>query len=66
LLRRVFATAAKTGVITPFMVDPLTHLLLGAVMQAGMVVARSDNPAASKIEMTATFELILLGMSART
>jgi AcrR family transcriptional regulator len=66
LLREFFATAAKRGAITAFMVDPLAHLLLGATMQAGMVVARSDNPAASKIEMTATFELILLGMSART
>ncbi len=66
LLREFFANAAKRGAITSFMVDPLAHLLLGAAMQAGMVVARSDNPAASRIEMTATFELILKGMAAQT
>jgi AcrR family transcriptional regulator len=66
LLKGVFATAAKMGAITSFMVDPLTHLLLGAMMQAGMVVTQSDNPAASKIEMTATFELILSGLTAPT
>ena len=36
-------------------VDPLTHLLLGAIMQAGMVVARSDDPLAAKKAMTDTF-----------
>ena len=61
LLRRVFAAAAKEGSIQESMVDPLAHMLLGAMMQAGLVVARADNPAASKVEMTSTFDLILSG-----
>src|SRR5580693_248865 len=56
-LKAVLATAASQGTIDPSMVEPLSHLLLGALMQAGMVVARADNPAASKIAMTSTFEL---------
>jgi AcrR family transcriptional regulator len=58
-LKAVLASAAETGRIEADMVEPLSHLLLGAVMQAGMVVARSDDPAAAKQAMTATFERIL-------
>jgi len=32
-------------------VDPLANLLLGAIMQAGMVVARADDPEAAKRAM---------------
>jgi AcrR family transcriptional regulator len=65
LLRSVFTSAAKDGSIQSFMVDPLAHLLMGAMMQAGLVVARADNPAAAKVEMTATFDLILSGLTPR-
>ena len=43
------------GRIERVAVDPLAHLLLGAVMQAGMVVARSEDPLAAKKAMTETF-----------
>jgi hypothetical protein len=36
-------------------VEPFAHLLLGAIMQAGMVVARADDPAAAKRAMAASF-----------
>ena len=55
-LKAVLSTAARQGSIDLEMVDPLSHLLLGALMQAGMVVARADNPAAAKVEMTSTFD----------
>jgi hypothetical protein len=47
--------AADTGRIQQSAIDPLSHLLLGAVMQAGMVVARADDPLAAKRAMTDTF-----------
>ncbi len=65
LLRSVFTSAARDGAIQPFMVDPLSHLLLGSMMQAGLVVARADNPASAKVEMTSTFDLILSGFIQR-
>jgi AcrR family transcriptional regulator len=55
-IKAVLTVAADTGRIEPARVEPLTHLLLGAIMQAGMVVARSDDPLAAKKAMTETFE----------
>jgi hypothetical protein len=40
--------AAESGRVDAEAVDSLTHLLVGAVMQAGMVVARADDPAAAR------------------
>lgn len=54
-LRTVLSMAAQLGRIDQAAVEPLSHLLLGAVMQAGMVVARSDDPPAAKRVMTASF-----------
>ena len=54
-IKAVLSVAAEMGRIEDSAVDPLTHLLLGAVMQAGMVVARSDDPFTAKKAMTDTF-----------
>ena len=54
-IKAVLSVAAEIGRIEESAVDPLTHLLLGAVMQAGMVVARSDDPFTAKKAMTDTF-----------
>ena len=54
-LKTVLTVAADTGRIEESAVDPLSHLLLGAIMQAGMVVARSDDPLTAKRAMTDTF-----------
>jgi AcrR family transcriptional regulator len=54
-LKTVLTVAAALGRIEESAVDPLSHLLLGAIMQAGMVVARSDDPLTAKRAMTDTF-----------
>jgi AcrR family transcriptional regulator len=54
-LKTVLTVAADIGRIEESAVDPLSHLLLGAIMQAGMVVARSDDPLTAKRAMTDTF-----------
>jgi AcrR family transcriptional regulator len=54
-IKTVLTLAAETGRIQQSAIDPLSHLLLGAVMQAGMVVARADDPLAAKKAMTETF-----------
>jgi AcrR family transcriptional regulator len=58
-LKAVLAVAAEQGRIAAVMVEPLAHLLLGAIMQAGMVVARADDPVAAKRDMTTTFARIV-------
>lgn len=54
-IKAVLAVAAESGRVDADAVDPLTHLLVGAVMQAGMVVARADDPATAKRQMTESF-----------
>ena len=58
-IKGVLAVAADAGRIDPEAVDPLTHLLVGAVMQAGMVVARADDPAAAKRMLGESFALLV-------
>ena len=58
-IKAVLTVAADTGRVEASTVEPLAHLLLGAVMQAGMVVARAEDPLATKKAMTDTFALIV-------
>jgi AcrR family transcriptional regulator len=58
-IRAVLAGAAQQGTIALESVEPLAHLLLGALLQAGMVVARAEDPAAAKRSMTTAFARIL-------
>jgi AcrR family transcriptional regulator len=61
-IKAVLSVAADTGRIEQASVDPLSHLLLGAIMQAGMVVARSEDPLTAKKSMTETFAGIVSGL----
>lgn len=54
-LKAVLSVAAQTGRIDEAAVDPLSHLLLGAIMQAGMVVARAEDPDGAKRAMADSF-----------
>jgi AcrR family transcriptional regulator len=58
-IKLLLATAAESDRIEPDAVDPLSHLLVGAIMQAGMVVARADDPVAAKKAMVASWGLLL-------
>ena len=58
-IKAVLAVAAEMGRDRPGAVDSLTHLLVGAVMQAGMVVARADDAAAAKRAMAESFALLV-------
>ncbi len=54
-IKAVLTVAADMGRIDATAVDPLSHLLLGAIMQAGMVVARADDAEAAKRAMADSF-----------
>jgi AcrR family transcriptional regulator len=58
-VKAVLAVAAETGRVDADAVDSLTHLLVGAVMQAGMVVARADDPATAKRLLGESFALLV-------
>jgi AcrR family transcriptional regulator len=58
-IKAALTVAADTGRIEESAIDPLSHLLLGAIMQAGMVVARAEDPVAAKQAMTDTFGRIV-------
>jgi AcrR family transcriptional regulator len=58
-IKGVLAVAAEIGRIDPDSVDPLAHLMVGSVMQAGMVVARADDPAAAKNAMVESFNRLV-------
>jgi AcrR family transcriptional regulator len=54
-IKAVLSVLAESGRIDDEAVDPLSHLLLGAIMQAGMVVARAADPAGAKRAMAESF-----------
>ena len=58
-IKAVLALAADSGRIDADTVDPLTHLLVGAIMQAGMVVARADDVARAKKALAESFALLM-------
>jgi hypothetical protein len=61
-IKAVLGLAVEQGRLTPDAVEPWAHLLLGAIMQAGLVVARSDDPAAAKRAMTSAFERLIVSL----
>jgi AcrR family transcriptional regulator len=53
------------GAIARRPVEPLAHLLQGAVMRAGMVIARADDPAAARKAVGAELRAMLTGLRSR-
>jgi AcrR family transcriptional regulator len=61
-LKAVLGGLAEVGRLAPEAVEPWANLLLGAIMQAGMVVARADDPADAKHAMNDVFGRILTAL----
>jgi AcrR family transcriptional regulator len=53
------AAAVDAGLVEQQPVEPLANVLFGALAQAGMVVARADDPAAARTEMEAAMDRLL-------
>ena len=58
LIEASLTAAIEAGEIRPLPVKPMAHLLLGALDEAAMLVARSDDPA-SRAEVTAVLLVLL-------
>ena len=58
--------AIGAGLISPQPVEALAHVLFGALTEAGMVVARADEPRTARSEMEAAMDRLLDGLRAAT
>jgi AcrR family transcriptional regulator len=58
--------AIAAGVFDQQAVEPLAHVLFGALAQAGLVVARADDPGAARAQMEAATDRLLDGLRSRT
>jgi hypothetical protein len=58
--------AVDAGLVETQPVGPLADVLFGALAQAGMVVARADEPTAARAEMEAAMDRLLDGLRVST
>ena len=65
LLRAALEAAMQAGVIEPQPVDTLAHLLLGALAEAALVLARAEDLTAARAEVGRTVSRVLEGLSPR-
>ncbi len=63
LLRGALQTAIDAGAIEPAPVDALAHLLVGALNEASMVVARASDPDRARREAAEGVERMLAGIA---
>jgi AcrR family transcriptional regulator len=63
LLQHALQAAIDAGAIPPQPVVPLAHVLLGALDECALYVARADDPAAARQECTAILQLLLDGLT---
>ena len=61
LLKRALAGAMQAGLIRKQNVDVLTHILIGALTETAMVVARSDDPTKARGEAERALTSMLTG-----
>jgi AcrR family transcriptional regulator len=63
LVRQVLGAAMETGAIAPQPLEPLTHVLLAALHEAALYVARARDQQAARTEVGATVERLLAGLA---
>jgi AcrR family transcriptional regulator len=64
LIEGTLQAAVDAGAIDPQPVRPLAHVLMGALDEAAMLVARADDPEAMRAEVGRTLDSLLDGLSA--
>lgn len=62
LMREVLQAAVDLGVLRAQPLEPLTHVLLAALHEAALYVARAEDHAAARAEVGATIEHLLAGL----
>jgi AcrR family transcriptional regulator len=64
LIEATLQAAVDAGAIEPQPVRPLAHILMGALDEAAMVVARAADPEAMRAEVGRTLDTLLAALSA--
>jgi AcrR family transcriptional regulator len=62
LIEATLQAAIDAGEIKPQPVKPLAHVLMGALDEAAMLVARAEDPAAMREEVAGTLDSVLMGL----
>jgi AcrR family transcriptional regulator len=62
LVRRSLQAAIDAGDVDPLPVDPLAHILLGALTEAAMVIARTQDVQLARAEVGAVVDRLLKGL----
>ena len=65
LIEATLQAAIEAGAIPEQPVRPLAHVLMGALDEAAMLVARADDPERMREEVGRTLDSLLAGLSAR-
>jgi len=63
LIEATLQAAIDAGAIEDQPVRPLAHVLMGALDEAAMLVARAEDPTATRTEVSRTLETVLAGLS---
>ncbi len=63
LVQLALESAIDAGAITRQPVTPLAHVLVGALEESALYIARADDPAAAREQCAAIFDQILAGLS---
>lgn len=63
LIEATLAAAVEAGEIDPQPIHPLAHVLMGALDEAAMLVARADDPERMRAEVGQTLGALLDGLS---
>jgi AcrR family transcriptional regulator len=63
LIEGTLQAAVDAGEIRPQPVRPLAHVLMGALDEAAMLVARAEDPEAMRAEVAQTLAILLSGLS---
>jgi AcrR family transcriptional regulator len=64
-MREFIAAAIDAGQIAAVDPDALAHLISGSLLQSGLVIARSEDPAAMRSRLGATLEAMIRGLDPR-
>ena len=62
LIRHSLQAAMEAGYVDPRPVDPLAHILLGALNEAAIVIARAEDVQSTRAEVGAVVERLLEGL----
>jgi hypothetical protein len=62
LVRAGLQNVMDAGLIEQQPLDPLAHMLLGAMAEGGLLIARAENPAAARREVGDSLDRILRGL----